>query len=220
MKKIIILLLLNISHFTFSQNIREIDSVSIIMCNSLINSGNIKNDTLRISSLYQEQLNPYLKTLESSKAEKFSELLYYRLQRNCVEFRELLDRLEPPKESVARKTIKTISKLTKKQIEDFKKQANFKYFEASGDITLSIMENGKWTDNFADKTYSKLDYNWISNTEFELIFIESNNETRSGFSVAGDKLVYNVISKEADYYLVSVNIPGQKEFEEFKLYIN
>lgn len=219
MKKITILLLL-VSHYMFPQSITQIDSMSVVMCNSLKNSTNIKNDTLRINTLYESQLYPYLRSLENSNAQKVGEQIYFRTQRNCVEFRELLDRLDPPKEGVTRKTSKPISKLTKNEIENFKKQVNFKYFEVNGDITTSTMKNGKWIDTFSDKTYSKLDYKWISDTEFELTFIESNNETRNGFSVKGDKLLYNVISKESDYYLMSVNISGQTVFEEFKMYLN
>lgn len=219
MKKITILLLL-VSHYMFSQGITQIDSMSVVMCNSLKNSINIKNDTLRINTLYESQLYPYLRSLGNSNAQKVGEQIYFRMQRNCVEFRELLDRLDPPKEGATRKTSKSISKLTKKEIENFKKQVNFKYFEVNGDITTSTMKNGKWIDTFSDKTYSKLDYKWISDTEFELTFIESNNETRNGFSVKGDKLLYNVISKESDYYLMSVNISGQTVFEEFKMYLN
>ncbi len=80
------------------------------------------------------------------------------------------------------------------------------------------METGYWTDSFSNKTFSKLTCNWINDTEFELVFIESNNETRSNFSVAGDKYIYQVLSKEKDFYLLSVNIPGQKTFEKFKIY--
>ncbi len=80
------------------------------------------------------------------------------------------------------------------------------------------MEKGKWTDFFSDKTFSKLTYDWISETEFELVFIESNNETRSNFSVKGDKYIYQVLTKENNFYLMTVNIPGQDTFEKFKLY--
>lgn len=217
MKKTLIILSIGISNITFSQTITEIDSMSNVMCDYLKNL-EIKNDTLKIKSLYEKQLYPYLGKIEQSKTQKVGQQVYYRLQRNCVEFRNLLDKLEPPKEAVTRITEKPKSKISKKQLKEFKKQKKFHYFEVAGDTTKVIMEQGKWTDTFANKTFSKLTYNWISETEFELFFIESNNETRSNFSVRGDTYIYKVLSQEDGFYLMTVNIPGQKTFEKFKLY--
>jgi hypothetical protein len=46
---------------------------------------------------------------------------------------------------------------------------------------------------------------------------ESNNETMSNFSIKGDKYIYQILSKENGFYLMTVNIPGQETFEEFKM---
>ena len=202
---------------TFSQTMREIDSVSNLMCDFL-KKLEVKNDTLKINSLYEKQLYPYLGKIEQSNAQKVGQQVYYRLQRNCVEFRDLLDRLEPPKEASIRITEKPTPKISKKQLKEFKNQKEFYYFEVSGDTTTVVMENGKWTDSFSDKTFSRLTYNWINETEFELVFIKSNNETRSNFSVKGDKYIYQILSKEDGFYSMSVNIPRQKTFEKFKMY--
>ena len=217
MKKILIILLIGISNITFSQTIIEIDSVSNVMCIYLKNL-TIKNDTLKINSLYNNQLYPYLEKVKQTKAQKIGQQVYYRLQRNCVEFRELLDRLDPPKEAVIRITKKPKSKITKKQLKDFKNQKEFYYFEASGQKTKAIMKNKIWKDLFSDNTYSILTYNWISKTEFELTFIESNNESRANFSVNGDKYIYQVLSKESNFYLMSLKIPSHKTYEKFKIY--
>ena len=80
------------------------------------------------------------------------------------------------------------------------------------------MEKGNWTDSFSNNSLSKLTYNWINETEFELLFLESDNETRSNFSVKGDKYIYQILSKENGFYLMTVNIPGQETFEKFKMY--
>jgi len=195
----------------------EIDSVSYEMCDYLKNL-EIKNDTLKINTLYEKQLYPYLGKFEQSQTQKIGQQVYYRLQRNCVEFRNLLDRLEPPKEAVTRITEKPKPEISKKQLKKFKNQKEFYYFEVSGDTTRVKMEKGKWTDLFSDNTTSNLTYNWINETEFELVFMESNNETRSNFSVKGDKYIYQILSKEDGYYQMTVNIPGQETFEKFKMY--
>lgn len=158
--------------------------------------------------------------MKKPNVKKVAQQVYYRLQRNCVEFRNILDRLEPPKEGVVRKTTKPVSKLTKKELQEFKSQIKFKYFEVNGDTTFVTMQNDLWIDEFADKTYSKLNCKWINETEFELTFIESNNEMRSNFSFEGDKFMYYLISKEKDYYLMSVKIPDENVYEESKIYLD
>ncbi|WP_152286659.1 hypothetical protein [Flavicella marina] len=217
MKKILIFLLIGISNITISQTITEIDSVSNVMCDFLKNL-EIKNDTLKINSLYENQLYPYLGKFEQSKTQKIGQQVYYRLQRNCIEFRNLLDRLEPPKEDTRRISEKPKPDITKKQLRKFKNQEEFYYFEVNGDTTRVTMKKGKWTDSFSNKTTSNLTYNWVNKTEFELVFLESNNESRSNFSVKGDKFIYQVLSKEDGYYQMTVNIPGQETFEKFKMY--
>lgn len=217
MRNILFIFLIGISNLAFSQTMTQIDSVSNVMCNYLKQS-DIKNDTLKISSLYNEQFYPYLRKIDQSNTEKVGKQLYYRLQRNCLEFRELLDRLEPPKEAIVRITKKPIPEISRKQLKQFKNQKDFYYLEVAGDTTNVVMKDGFWTDSFSNKTFSKLTYNWINDTEFELIFIESNNESRSNYSVKGDKYVYQVLSKEEGFYFMSVHILGQKTFDKFKIY--
>jgi len=217
MRNIFIIVLLGFSNIAFSQTIAKIDSVSYLMCDYL-KQLDIKDDTLKINILLEKMLFPYLEKVEESKAQKVGQQVYYRLQRNCVDFRELLDRLEPPREATVRVTEKPKPEITKKQLKEFKKQKEFYYFEVAGDATRVIMENGFWAETFTDKTFSNLNYNWVSKTEFELVFIESNNETRENFSVKGDKYIYQILSRKEDFYLMSVNIPGQITFEKFKLY--
>ncbi len=217
MKNIILLILIGYSSLTFSQTIKQIDSVSFAMCDYL-KQLEIPNDTLKLRTLYTDQFYPYLANSDSTVVDKVGQQLYYRLQRNCVDFRDLLDGIFPPKEASVRMTEKPTSEISRKDLKAFKKQENFYYFEVSGDTTQATMKDGFWIDSFADGTYSKLTYHWTDNTEFEMIFVESNNESRSNFSVKDDKLTYQVLAKEDDYYLMSVNIPGQATYEKFKVY--
>ncbi|MCO5267487.1 MAG: hypothetical protein M9897_01150 [Brumimicrobium sp.] len=217
MKKALIILLIGISNISFSQTITEIDSVASLVCDYL-NELVTKNDTIKMHFLIEYQINPYLNKIEQSQSQEIEKRIYYRLQRNCVEFRILLDRLDPPKDELIRITKKPKPKISKKQLEEFKSQKEFYYLEWSGDTTNVIMEGGRWTDFFSDETTSKLTYNWVNKAEFELIFIESNNEIRYNFSLKGDKYIYQILSKEDGYYYMTVNIPGQNTFEKFKLY--
>ncbi|MCB9260884.1 MAG: hypothetical protein H6607_00700 [Flavobacteriales bacterium] len=217
MKNLFIILFISLFNAAFSQTIEEIDSVSNVMCDYLKNL-RIKNDTVKMNVLYQNQLFPYLSTIEPSKTEKIGQQVYFRLQRNCVEFRNILDKIEPPKEGVVRITEKPKSKISAEDLMKFKERNEFYYFEVAGDTTFVKMQNGNWVDSFTNKTFSNLTYNWINETEFELVFVESNNESRSNFSIKGDKIVYQVLSKEDGYYIMTLNIPGQSTFEKFKLH--
>lgn len=217
MKKILVLLLIGITHLTFSQTIEKVDSVSYIMCDYLENIDS-SNDTLKMTSFYEEQFYPFLHTVGEEDIQKVGNQLWYRLQKNCVEFRNLLDRLDPPKDGHKRLTKKPKSKIKKKDLNAFKNQKEFYYFEASGEKTKVIAMDGIWLDLFSDSTFSKLTYNWINKTEFELVYIESNNETRSNFSIKGDTYMYQVISKEDNYYILSLNIPEQNAYETIRMY--
>lgn len=218
MKKIyLLLLLLGIANVSVSQTIKEVDSMSNIFCNYL-KKLDIKNDTLKLNTLYEQKFYPYLRTVESSKIDQIGNQLYYRLQRNCLGFRELLDRLDPPKDGVDRNSGRPTSQLTKKQLRELKKRTEFYYYEVSGEKTKVVMKDGFWTDYFSDNTTSKLTYKWISDTEFELTFIESDNESRSNFSVKGDQFIYQILSKEDNFYWMALNIPGQANYEKSKIY--
>jgi hypothetical protein len=218
MGKFLTVLLLVSSSFSFAQTISEIDSISKTFCGVLEETRDNKNDTTRLQSLYENQFGGYLKTIKPTNGKNVGQILYYRMQRNCMEFRELLDRLDPPKMGVKRVTEKPKSKASEEDLAAFKKTKKFYYYEVNGDVTKVKMAKGKWVDSFKDKTSSHLSYNWTSNCDFELVFIESNNEMRSNFSVSGDVFLYSVISKESNYYTLSVNIPGQLVFEEIKIY--
>lgn len=219
MRYLIIVFLIGIISPAQSQTIKEIDSLSYAMCDYLKQLES-PTDALRLQNLYDNQLYPFLDKLDATRSEQVGNQIYYRLQRNCVGFRDLLDRLAPPKEAPIRSSIKPIATISKKDLKRFKEQKDFYYFEASGHTTHATMKEGFWMDTFTDDTHSKLTYNWISDSEFELVFVESNNESRSNFSVKGDKLVYQVLEKKDNYYVLSVNIPGQEVYEKFRVYYN
>jgi len=218
MKHIALVFIFLFSSLSFSQTIVQIDSVAKVMCDNLPKYKEIKNDPLKLNTLYEKELYPYLGTLEESKAQEVGKKIYYRLQRNCFRFRELLDRLNPPVGETERSLEKPKPDITDDDLIKFKKTKAFMYTEVDGQVTNVTLQDGLWVDNFADGTYSKLIYKWINKNEFELVFIESNNETRANFSVKGDRLVYSILFKKPDHYILSVNIFGQNVYEEFKLF--
>lgn len=221
MKKIILYII--VFHFTInsqSQTLKEIDSISKEFCKYLNTTKDIQNDDTRINNFYQNKFDVYLENFDAEKVDKIGQQLFYRLQRNCLDFCQLLERLHPPKESVNRTKKKPITKLTNLEIESFKNKNGFKYFENNGNKTHVEMVNNYWKEVFTDSTYSMLKYKWVNNFEFELEFIESNNEIRKAYSVKGDKFIYGVINKSENYYLISSKIENQTHYELFKLYFD
>lgn len=205
----------------FSQTIIEIDSVSSVLCIELEKTHDVSNDTIRYNNLIETQINKYLGTVEAKNVDRVGRTLYYRLQRNCQEFVELLDRLHPGKKNEIKRVVtKPKSTISKKDLKLFKKTDSFFYYEVNGDRVDLTMSEGKWEDSFKDQTTSKLDYEWISETDFLLTFIGSDNDLRKNFSVPGDQFLYSVISKEKDYFILTVKIPSHTKYDEIKLYYN
>lgn len=218
MKNLLLLFLALSATTLFSQTIEEIDTASDEICEYLSTLDYVENDEIKLDIIYRNKFTDFSENLPEDKVEEAQKKLYYRLQRNCVLFQKLLIRLDPPKDDVELTTEKPKSKLSKKELKSFKNTEYFSYLEVAGDRTNVTIKNGFWQDNFADNTYSKLNFKWIGTNEFELEFIESNNETRSNLSVPGDKYIYEIIEKTKDYYLLCVNVEGQDMYQVFKMY--
>ena len=124
------------------------------------------NDLARIENLYENELYPYLNTFDETRSEKVGHQIYYRLQRNWVGLRDLLDRISPPKEAPMRFTAKPIPTILKNDLKKFKNQMDFYYFEVSGDTTKEFMKDGFGIDTFTKKNKSKLSNAWLNDSEY------------------------------------------------------
>ncbi|MDP9957979.1 hypothetical protein J2X97_003653 [Epilithonimonas hungarica] len=217
MKKINLIFFLFISVFALAQN-ENIDSLTIKMCSNFKQTIHL-NDSVRIKILNEEFIIPYLDKFSEKDREKNIDNLYFRFQKNCQNFREYLYRVDPPKSDNWLSLEKRPQvKVTDKEISQLKKLENLYYFEYAGEKTIVKTNSKYWIETFADGTNSKLYFNWISHNKFELEFIESNNVGRKNFSKKGDKYIYEVVSKEKDYFWILVTIPGQAEILIFKLF--
>lgn len=205
MKKRLTLILLTISSLTFAQTEKQTDSLISVMCEFL--QTNTSTDSISLILVYGKHLFPFVERFDENEREKITEKIYYRFQRNCRDFSDLLDRLSPPNGYWEKVVDKPKSRLTKKQCQDFLKHRRFMYPDFNGDTVNLIIDKGLWTDNFKDGTYSKLRFKWINDCEFEIEFIESNNPVQSQFSKKGDKYLYQIIEKKDNYYLMSVQVP-------------
>jgi hypothetical protein len=219
MKKINIIFFLFISVFILAQN-ENIDSLTNKMCSNFKQTIHL-SDSARIKILNDEFIIPYLDKFSEKDREKTIDNLYFRFQKNCQNFREYLYRVDPPqKDDWIKLDSRPEIKITDSEIALLKKIKNLYYYEYEGEKTTVNTSNKYWIETFADGTNSKLYFNWLSRNKFELEFIESNNLGRKNFSKKGDKYIYEVVSKEKDYFWILVTIPGQAEILMFKLFHN
>ncbi|MFN7261174.1 MAG: hypothetical protein ACK5TU_14835 [Cyclobacteriaceae bacterium] len=219
MKKTIILTstLLLISLISYGQSDSQKDSLINEICKSIIENAGA-SDSIKITVAYDRHLIPYLSKYSKEEQEKIWETLYYRMQRNCKEFKEIDDKVTEQKGDWKSVDKKPEAMLSKKTCKDFLKYKKYKYLEASGDTVNLSIENGIWIDRFKDGTYSKLKFIWVSDCEFDIEFIESDNRLRKNFSKPGDKYRYQIIDKKRTYYDMSVEILGTNRYMTFKIY--
>jgi hypothetical protein len=110
-----------------------------------------------------------------------------------------------------------LSEITNQEFNTFKSISQFYYKEYDGSIVnVSINEN-IWLEKFEDGTFSKLIFIPKKNGEFDLKFIESNNETRKNFSNEGEIYNYGVYLKDENSYYVWVK-SKDNTILSFKLY--
>ncbi|MFD2892804.1 hypothetical protein ACFS5J_12360 [Flavobacterium chuncheonense] len=201
------------------QNITKIDSLGTEMCQSLSKVNNMKTKE-KIEFVFQSHLSAYFdKTKISSQreADSISTLIYYRLQKNCSVFLDMLGELEENKSDWQTLNIKPSSKISKIDYKSFLKGGNYYYKDYNGSIVNVHITEKTWSETFDDGTISKLTLISKSDGEFDLKFIESNNETRKNLSVKGDIYKYGIYEKNSDGFLIWTST-NDNQFLGFKLY--
>lgn len=216
MKANFVILTLLLWNLLSAQTIQEIDSMTFEFCDFIKESQ--LSDQKKLDVLQDNLIIPYIRKFKNANAEQVFNQIFFRMQRNCLEFELLLDRLYPNPEQLERTKTKPECKLSNDELLQFKKIKKFYYTEHDGTKTKVRIEDGKWKERFKDKSYSRLHMRWMNESEFELEFIESNNFTRKNLSIPGDKYFYYVISKESNYYWVAYSSPNKEQFVKFKLY--
>lgn len=191
------------------------------MCEDL-NLNKHLNDSIRIDNIYKKHFYPYLSTVSEKDFDSIAERVYYRFQAHCPEFLKILDRNNPGKGDweIISKEEKPISIANTDDCKSITLLTNLSYLEHDGKKVLVQIKDGYWIEKFTDGTFSKLNFTWLNNCEFQLEFLESNNETRKNISNKGDKFNYEIITKEDAYYSMVANMPKQDMYLKFKIYYN
>lgn len=193
------------------------DSLVTEICKSIM-SGQDQPDSVKIFAALEKHFYPFLRKYPEGQQNDIGTNVFFRLQRNCKAFKAILDKGDPPRGDWETIAGKPVTKLNKIDCRHFLEHKKYAYLEPNGDTVKLELANGFWIDHFKDNTYSKLNLKWIGDCEFEIQFIESNNEVRKNFSKPGDKYRYQIIEKHADYYRMSVEIPDSDQHLLFKIY--
>ena len=187
---------------SFGQSIQQIDSVAMKMCESLASLKEIKED-VQVTMIFQKHLPDFFDKFNISsqvQADSIRDKVYYRLQRHCNAFQVILSNLEENKSDWKMLKEKPKSEINKKECSLFLKGGNYYYKESDGKIVNVLITENSWKETFEDGTISLLSLHKTANCEFDLEFIESNNELRRNFSVKGEKYEYGLISGKDGLY--------------------
>lgn len=213
----ILLILVLISSISYGQTQTQIDSISSEICKSIITNSQ-SSDSLKVTLAYRNVLDPFMLMYPEELRDQIWSNIYFRLQRNCTEYLEILVRGQS---SIGDWEI--LDKLPdaskdKRLCKEFFKQKHFYYLETNGDTVRLTIENGYWTDTFKDETYSKLKVYPLDDCRFEIEFVESDNHMRKNFSNPGDRYRYQILDRGKNYYYMSLELSEVKQYTAFKLY--
>lgn len=205
------------SNLLTAQDQNKRDSIVNLICKTIVEN-RTDDDTTRVNIAFEKYLYNFLATYNETEREEVFTNIYYRLQRNCLEFKKILQKLIPNQGDWEMLTEKPTSKVTAQDCREFKQKRYYYYLEANGSKTRVEIHEGFWTDTFTDSTYSKLKFKWLNDCEFEIEFIESNNESRKNMSKKGDTYRYSIIDRKENYYDMVLEVVGAGQLSRFKMY--
>lgn len=214
-----LMLLLILAQLSLAQPDAKIDSVCSKICKSLLVSKD-RGDSIRIREAFFTHLSSFIiqNKIQRSQFDSIFQIIDLRLQRNCFQYKEMLNRQSPTKGDWKEVSERPPVNLTKKNCTDFLKIRHYQYLEHNGDTVNLEIDNGSWIDRFADGTWSKLKFSRIDACEIEIEFIESNNPVRRNYSRTGDRYRYQILDKGDNYYLLLAESVGSDRLSTFKMY--
>jgi len=190
------------------------------ICNSFQQDESIQSDSIKVERIFDKQLSPYLQGISQDSAKALRDFVYIRLQRECLAFKDISDRLNHKRKKSDWRSvdIEPESEINEESFNNFFKHENLKYLETNGDTSVAYVTDSIWEDHFLDGTYSRLLLSKINKSEFVITFVESDNKGRRNFSKPGDKYRYKILKQNNGYYSMFVQPVGSKIKSLFKLY--
>lgn len=203
--------------YSFGQSQAVVDSMANEICKTIGQSKETV-DSIRVFNSVNIHLEEIIEEMEREEVEELWNKIFFRLQKNCTLFWEILNINSPQTVHWQKVTEIPVSKLTKPDYAKFKKISLFIYMEPNGDTVRVSIKDSQWKEEFADDSYSLLKIKWLNDSTFELSFLSSNNKIRKNYSNPGDKYNYHLIDKGDNYYLVCTGMSGGELFSVFKLF--
>ena len=203
-----------------AQTIRQIDSLATKMCESISGMKNLKED-VQVSLVFQKHLPSFYRRFNvqsQSVADSIKDKVYFRMQRNCSAFVDVLNKLEENKSDWVTLSQKPKSMISKTNCYTVLKGGNYYYKEHDGKIVNVLVSSNFWTETFADNTKSQLLIHPKQNCEFQLEFVASNNEIRKNFSMEGDRYDYGFYGLHDGIFDIWVLSKNDNAVYTFKLY--
>lgn len=217
MMRSLIIILTFMTFLSYGQTQVTKDSLINEIC-KMISEESTDTDSAKINEAYKKHLYPFLAKYSQDKWYEIAESIHFRMQVICGAFTEALLKAEPPNQEWEWIIEKPKYFPDKKTCRDIDKNDDYIYIESTGDTVRLSIKNGYWIDTFKDKTYSKLKIHWLTDCEFEIEFIESNNRIRKNLSKKGDRYKYYIIEKGTNYYYLAVDLPDTDKILGFKIY--
>ncbi len=220
MRKIVLLFFVCSALQGRAQVMETKDSLVSEICKSVSRLQDL-DDSVAFWTAVSTPLEPFFSRMEKKVADQAWMYINMRLQRNCKHFSDFLKHLYPVDKGDWEEldTMPAVKASTSecRSILDYKTLA---YLEGNGDTVHLDLNKDYWIDRFDDGTYSKLSFRWLTECEFEISFIESNNRFRKNLSKPGDKYRYTLIEKKDHYYEVVAEVvgSGNNDLTKFRIY--
>src|SRR5690606_3521663 len=136
MRSIILIACLLSSVHLFGQHQSSVDSMVMQICTDLENNPET-DDSIRVHQSFSKHLTPYVSHLNEEAAMEFANNVFFRLQRNCKLFWDIMKRNSPTTEKWEDISDIPESRMTAEEFKDFRNHPFFTYLEPNGD-TVSV----------------------------------------------------------------------------------
>ncbi|UPT71169.1 MAG: hypothetical protein M0D53_01795 [Flavobacterium sp. JAD_PAG50586_2] len=220
MKRTISFLILFFVVSAKSQSIKQIDSLNNQICKSFEKFNSL--DESKLHEVLQKHMPDFYtkyKIDTKTKSDSIMDLVYFRLQKNCDAFLDLLSKVEQNKSDWGMSEEKPKNDINEQDLKNFFSFKKLHYKEYDGKIVMVNNDSNLWSEKFEDGSFSKLELKKTSESTFVLKFIESNNEMRKNFSVKGEEFKYGIYGKGQNYYSAWV-LSKEGKYYTFKLYVD
>lgn len=201
---------------TTGQTPEQKDSLIEELCKTLA-SRKGQADSIRWKYAYEKHLLPIISECSEYDKYEMEWAFMVRFERKCTELRKKKKNI-PTTNYFKVVTEKPKSKIDKKISEQFKELRFFYYYLPTGQKVKVKILNNSWIEYYKHGTFSACKMNWINDNEFDLEFIESDEDYRKNSLHSGEKYRYSIIEKKDDYYEILSIAPGSLDMCTFKIY--